>query len=90
MNASRRSSNNSSHGSPACRTTRASSARRSIRPSGLDAHALGAVWPALRHGEPVDVPFEPPAAPLRAVPWLPYDEVLLQRIVDIVARLLLK
>ncbi|KWC61538.1 DUF4132 domain-containing protein [Burkholderia ubonensis] len=43
-----------------------------------------------RHGEPVDVPFETPAAPLRAVPWLPYDEVLLQRIVDIVASLLLK
>ena len=42
----------------------------------------------MRDGEPVDTPVEPPASPLRAVPWLPYDEALLQRIVDVVAGLL--
>ncbi|MCA8430739.1 DUF4132 domain-containing protein [Burkholderia seminalis] len=41
-----------------------------------------------RDGEPVDAPLEPPPSPLRAVPWLPYDEALLQRIVDVVAHLL--
>jgi len=30
----------------------------------------------------------PPLSPLRAAPWLPYDEALLQRIVDVVAGLL--
>ncbi|KML49367.1 hypothetical protein VL15_28335 [Burkholderia cepacia] len=39
-------------------------------------------------GEPVDAAIEPPPSPLRAVPWLPYDEALLQRIVDVVAGLL--
>ncbi|PRG04022.1 hypothetical protein C6Q14_16360 [Burkholderia ambifaria] len=38
-----------------------------------------------RDGEPA---IEPPPSPLRAVPWLPYDEALLQRIVDVVAGLL--
>ncbi|MBM2769749.1 DUF4132 domain-containing protein [Burkholderia anthina] len=42
----------------------------------------------MRDGKPVDTPVEPPASPLRAVPWLPYDEALLQRIVDVVAGLL--
>lgn len=41
-----------------------------------------------RDGEPVDAAIEPPPSPLRAVPWLPYDEALLQRIVDVVAGLL--
>ncbi|MDR0246363.1 MAG: DUF4132 domain-containing protein [Burkholderia sp.] len=41
-----------------------------------------------RDGEPVDATIEPPPSPLRAVPWLPYDEALLQRIVDVVADLL--
>ncbi|PXX36949.1 MULTISPECIES: DUF4132 domain-containing protein [Burkholderia] len=41
-----------------------------------------------RDGEPVALPTEPPPSPLRAVPWLPYDEALLQRIVDVVAGLL--
>ncbi|RQS20603.1 DUF4132 domain-containing protein [Burkholderia sp. Bp8992] len=41
-----------------------------------------------RDGEPVDAAIEPPPSPLRAVPWLPYDEALLQRIVDVVAALL--
>ncbi|AJY26690.1 hypothetical protein CH72_6176 [Burkholderia ambifaria AMMD] len=41
-----------------------------------------------RDGEPVEPAIEPPPAPLRAVPWLPYDEALLQRIVDVVAGLL--
>ncbi|QRR05481.1 DUF4132 domain-containing protein [Burkholderia sp. MS455] len=41
-----------------------------------------------RDGEPVAPPTEPPPSPLRAVPWLPYDEALLQRIVDVVAGLL--
>ncbi|KVH71591.1 hypothetical protein WJ42_02575 [Burkholderia cepacia] len=42
----------------------------------------------MRDGEPVDAAIEPPPSPLRAVPWLPYDEALLQRIVDVVAGLL--
>ncbi|AWV04949.1 hypothetical protein DM992_37295 [Burkholderia sp. JP2-270] len=42
----------------------------------------------MRDGEPVDPATEPPPSPLRAVPWLPYDEALLQRIVDVVAGLL--
>ncbi|WP_175734085.1 DUF4132 domain-containing protein [Burkholderia ambifaria] len=42
-----------------------------------------------RDGEPVEPAIEPPPAPLRAVPWLPYDEALLQRIVDVVAGLLI-
>ncbi|WP_254640456.1 MULTISPECIES: hypothetical protein [Burkholderia] len=43
-----------------------------------------------RDGEPVEPATEPPPSPspLRAVPWLPYDEALLQRIVDVVAGLL--
>ncbi|WP_244114033.1 hypothetical protein [Burkholderia cenocepacia] len=41
-----------------------------------------------RDGEPVEPAIAPPPSPLRAVPWLPYDEALLQRIVDVVARLL--
>ncbi|KER65997.1 hypothetical protein HR51_40790 [Burkholderia cepacia] len=41
-----------------------------------------------RDGEPVEPAIEPPPSPLRAVPWLPYDEALLQRIVDVVAGLL--
>ncbi|WP_244130349.1 hypothetical protein [Burkholderia sp. BCC0044] len=41
-----------------------------------------------RDGEPVEPEIAPPPSPLRAVPWLPYDEALLQRIVDVVARLL--
>ncbi|MGS0895351.1 DUF4132 domain-containing protein [Burkholderia stagnalis] len=41
-----------------------------------------------RDGEPVDASLDPPPSPLRAVPWLPYDEALLQRIVDVVAGLL--
>ncbi|NTX28649.1 DUF4132 domain-containing protein [Burkholderia pyrrocinia] len=41
-----------------------------------------------RDGEPVDTATEPPPSPLRAVPWLPYDETLLQRIVDVAAGLL--
>ncbi|MPV57473.1 hypothetical protein CFB46_31020 [Burkholderia sp. HI2761] len=41
-----------------------------------------------RDGEPVDATIEPPPSPLRAVPWLPYDEALLQRIVDVVAGLI--
>ena len=41
-----------------------------------------------RDGEPVELP-APPAKPrLAAVPWLPYDEVLLQRIADAVGALL--
>ncbi|WP_244099545.1 hypothetical protein [Burkholderia pyrrocinia] len=42
----------------------------------------------MRDGEPVEPATEPPPSPLRAVPWLPYDEALLQRIVDVVAGLL--
>jgi hypothetical protein len=42
----------------------------------------------MRDGEPVEPAIEPPPSPLRAVPWLPYDEALLQRIVDVVAGLL--
>ncbi|WP_126223791.1 DUF4132 domain-containing protein [Burkholderia ambifaria] len=42
-----------------------------------------------RDGEPVEPAIEPPPSPLRAVPWLPYDEALLQRIVDVVAGLLI-
>ncbi|MEK6355958.1 MAG: hypothetical protein V4771_24680 [Burkholderia cenocepacia] len=38
-----------------------------------------------RDGEPVEPAIEPPPSWLRAVPWLPYDEALLQRIVDVVA-----
>lgn len=38
-----------------------------------------------RDGEPVEPAIAPPPSPLRAVPWLPYDEALLQRIVDVVA-----
>ncbi|MDV3099922.1 DUF4132 domain-containing protein [Burkholderia cenocepacia] len=41
-----------------------------------------------RDGEPVEPAIAPPPSPLRAVPWLPYDEALLQRIVDVVAGLL--
>ncbi|KVH57635.1 hypothetical protein WS89_21790 [Burkholderia sp. MSMB1072] len=41
-----------------------------------------------RDGELVDATTAPPPSPLRAVPWLPYDEALLQRIVDVVAGLL--
>ncbi|WP_423760978.1 DUF4132 domain-containing protein [Burkholderia sp. NLJ2] len=41
-----------------------------------------------RDGEPVEPATEPPPSPLRAVQWLPYDEALLQRIVDVVAGLL--
>ncbi|WP_431256799.1 DUF4132 domain-containing protein [Roseateles chitinivorans] len=42
-------------------------------------------------GEPVvlDIPPAPAGRRLAAVPWLPYDEVLLQRIADIVGYLLL-
>ncbi|MGT0194258.1 hypothetical protein ACVHYJ_19765 [Burkholderia pyrrocinia] len=42
----------------------------------------------MRDGEPVEPVTEPSPSPLRAVPWLPYDEALLQRIVDVVAGLL--
>lgn len=35
-----------------------------------------------RAGEPIEVELQPAGAQLAAVPWLPYDEVLLQRIVD--------
>ncbi|WP_249200960.1 hypothetical protein [Burkholderia cenocepacia] len=41
-----------------------------------------------RDGEPAEPAIAPPPPPpslLRAVPWLPYDEALLQRIVDVVA-----
>ncbi|WP_244107522.1 hypothetical protein [Burkholderia cenocepacia] len=39
-----------------------------------------------RDGEPAEPTIAPPPPPpLRAVPWLPYDEALLQRIVDVVA-----
>ncbi|NTZ08390.1 DUF4132 domain-containing protein [Burkholderia metallica] len=41
-----------------------------------------------RDGEPVAPAIAPPPSPLRAAPWLPYDEALLQRIVDVVAGLL--
>ncbi|WP_275924220.1 hypothetical protein [Burkholderia sola] len=41
-----------------------------------------------RRGEPVEPGIAPPPSPLRAVPWLPYDEAQLQRIVDVVAQLL--
>jgi len=38
-----------------------------------------------RDGEPVEPAIAPPPSLLRAVPWLPCDEALLQRIVDVVA-----
>ncbi|MBR8411856.1 hypothetical protein [Burkholderia cenocepacia] len=38
-----------------------------------------------RDGEPVEPAIAPQPSLLRAVPWLPYDEALLQRIVDVVA-----
>ncbi|MDN7424851.1 hypothetical protein CFB89_30090 [Burkholderia sp. AU16741] len=43
-----------------------------------------------RDGEPLESMIDSPSAPSapRAVPWLPYDEALLQRIVDVVAGLL--
>ncbi|EGC98269.1 hypothetical protein B1M_42463 [Burkholderia sp. TJI49] len=41
-----------------------------------------------RDGEPVEAAVVEPPRPLRAVPWLPYDEALLQRIVEVVAGLL--
>ncbi|MGU7776080.1 DUF4132 domain-containing protein [Burkholderia sp. MR1-5-21] len=41
-----------------------------------------------RNGEPVDVTLDLAAARTRTAPWLPYDEALLQRIVDVVETLL--
>ena len=42
---------------------------------------------AMRDGAPVDLG-PPPAARLAAVPWLPYDEVLLERVIGTVGALL--
>ncbi|MEK6346505.1 MAG: DUF4132 domain-containing protein [Burkholderia sp.] len=41
-----------------------------------------------RHGEAVEIEPAPKGARVHAVPWLPYDEVLLERIVAVVGRLL--
>ncbi|MEB2606377.1 hypothetical protein SB461_07665 [Burkholderia cenocepacia] len=55
---------------------------RDVRAGAWSVHcATGRVT---RDGEPVEPAIAPPS-PLRAVPWLPYDEALLQRIVDVVA-----
>ncbi|WP_244117114.1 hypothetical protein [Burkholderia cenocepacia] len=54
-------------------------------------HVRADAWPVhcatgrvTRDGEPVEPAIAPPSL-LRAVPWLPCDEALLQRIVDVVA-----
>jgi hypothetical protein len=41
-----------------------------------------------RNGSPIEIELPEKHAKLAAVPWLPYDEVLLQKIVDTVAVLL--
>uniref|UniRef100_UPI00197F56A8 DUF4132 domain-containing protein n=1 Tax=Burkholderia sp. Ac-20379 TaxID=2703900 RepID=UPI00197F56A8 len=41
-----------------------------------------------RNGEAVEIELAPNGARVHAVPWLPYDEVLLERIVGVVGRLL--
>ncbi|WP_249181060.1 hypothetical protein [Burkholderia cenocepacia] len=55
---------------------------RDVRAGAWSVHcATGRVT---RDGEPVEPAIAPPPSLLRAVPWLPYDEALLQRIVDVV------
>jgi hypothetical protein len=44
----------------------------------------------VENGAAVELEPLPPKAALAAVPWLPYDEVLLQRIADNVAILLVR
>lgn len=39
-------------------------------------------------GEPIEIAINQEKAQLAAMPWLPYDEILLQRILDNVARLM--
>ncbi|WP_244106881.1 hypothetical protein [Burkholderia cenocepacia] len=56
---------------------------RHVRAGAWSVH--GATGRVTRDGEPVEPAIAPPPSPLRAVPWLPYDEALLQRIVDVVA-----
>lgn len=41
-----------------------------------------------RAGEPVDLDLGPDRKNLRAIPWLPYDEVLLERVADAICMLL--
>ncbi len=55
---------------------------RHVRAGAWSVH--GATGRVTRDGEPVEPAIAPPSL-LRAVPWLPYDEALLQRIVDVVA-----